>query len=112
MGGPLSAWLVLLLSIASAPPPRAATVTVFGDEIHARGSGTPVLVVSDFAVADPSAAHELVVHANGMDDPDSEGRLVSSAVITINGSLIVGPGHFRHRAAAIKEPVSLAARLA
>jgi len=73
-------------------------------EDFVRGRGVPVIVTRTFAVLDPSAAYTLVVHNGGS---ANQYKLVSSAVITLNGTTVLGPSDFNQPALLIRKTVKL-----
>lgn len=81
---------------------EAADVTVFGPKTYARDTGKPKLVVDNFTIANPADAFTLVIE-NGADKKSR----VASAVILINGVVIVGPEAFDKQVERIQRPVWL-----
>src|SRR6266699_2657998 len=73
-------------------------------EDFVRGRGVPVIVTRTFAVLDPSAAYTLVVHNGGS---ANQYKLVSSAVITLNGTTVLGPGDFNQPVLLIRKTLKL-----
>ncbi len=73
-------------------------------EDFVRGRGVPVIVTRTFAVLDPSAAYTLVVYNGGS---ANQYKLVSSAVITLNGTTVLGPSDFNQPALLIRKTVKL-----
>lgn len=86
---------------------QAANETpVFGPKTYTRTTGKPRPVVDTFAVANPAGDFTLIVR-NGKEDGTQR---VTSAVILLNGQLIVGPQEFNPKVAVIRKAVSLQAQ--
>jgi hypothetical protein len=85
-----AAWLtpaiLLAVLMAAAGLAWATHATVFGPQVYTRAKGTPVAVKKTFRVEAPSGRYSLRVTNRG----------VTSAVITLNGSVILGPKDFTH----------------
>jgi hypothetical protein len=79
-----SVFLFLVLSIVVG---IAAETIVFGPQTYTRGSGRPVAVRKTFPVTQPSGNYTLRVTNRG----------VTSAVITLNGRVILDPDDFTPR---------------
>ncbi|MGR9053798.1 MAG: hypothetical protein ACU84J_14225, partial [Gammaproteobacteria bacterium] len=77
--------------------------TVFGPKVYSREKGKPHAVVDTFSVTDTSHPFTLVIK-NGSDDGSHR---VSSAVITINGLIVVGPDRFNEQVDGIKQSLVL-----
>jgi len=75
---------------------------VFGPALYQRGTGAPNTYQGSFEVCDPSGSFRLVVE-NG---PASTPR-VSSAIILINGTRVVGPSDLSQQVAGLERPVAL-----
>jgi hypothetical protein len=98
--------LASLLAVLLPSPSVAETFLVFGPEVYLRAPGQPVTVVTPFTVADPEAVFTLEI-VNGGDDDDL--ARVSSAVISVNGAVVVGPEEFNQQIRRIEKPVELEA---
>jgi len=76
----------------------------FGAKDYIRGRGAPVVVTDTFIAARPGTAFTLRIDNGG-----SHGQFgrVSSAVITLNGVVVVGPSDFNQQVAVIQKRVAL-----
>jgi archaellum component FlaG (FlaF/FlaG flagellin family) len=79
--------------------------SIFGPRIYTRNSGRPQPVTAQFSVGDPSGDFTLVVRNGGAQD----GR-VSSALIKVNGAVVVDPSEFNQQIERIEKSVSLRAQ--
>lgn len=79
--------------------------SVFGPQVYARNSGRPQPVAAQFSVANPSGDYTLVVRNGGA----QEGR-VSSALVKLNGAVVVDPSEFNQQVKRIEKRVSLQAQ--
>lgn len=101
------AWSLALTMAASFPGVGAAgTFTAFGPEDFVRQTGTPVTEARSFTVADPNLPYLLRIENGGADD--GLGR-VSSAVVTLNGVVVVAPEDFNQTVELIEKELVLAA---
>jgi hypothetical protein len=79
----------------------------FGPKDYVRGRATPVVVTDIFTAARPGAAFTLRIDNGG--SHGQYGR-VSSAIIKLNGAIVVGPSDFNPQVAVITRRVVLQAR--
>src|SRR6266852_436120 len=94
----VAALLALLLAATAF---AADTITVFGPKTYRRGKGKPVRGIYTFQVAGTSLSYTLRIR-NGQEghsdhdgnDGDDDGGPVSSAVVTLNGTQVLGPSDF------------------
>lgn len=93
-------------AVQSAAPVSDLPFVAFGPESFVRGTGGPKEVTKTFTVLNPDAAYTLRV-ANGGADGKSE--RVSSGVLRLNGSDVVGSSDFSQNVAVITKAVKLAA---
>jgi hypothetical protein len=85
-------------------PPVGCPVTVAGPTDVVRRNGKPRGAEFVFASPDPEASHHLRIDNGGM---YGERRPVTSAVVQLNGRLILGPNRFNGRTRAIEEPIDV-----
>lgn len=78
-----------------------------GPENFIRETGAPVTVTKDFEVLNHNTEFILRVYNGGLEDTEAE--LVSSSIISINGTQVVGPEEFNQNVYFIEEPVTLQA---
>lgn len=85
--------------------PAAGSGLVFGPKNYVRSRGAPVVVTDTFDVTTPGA------FALRIDNGGANGQFgrVSSAVITLNGLVVVGPSDFNQQVAVIQRTVALQA---
>ena len=94
----------LLLSLfVWIPSSWSGTFTVFGPQTYTRDSGNPVTVTSNFSVFNPNTTYTLEIQNGGLVDDEFE--KVSSSIISLNGSQIVGPQEFNQTVSFIEKPV-------
>jgi len=106
--------LVVLLAIAAPgghaladPPGRqcgATNFVAFGPQTYTRAHGRPVSISSDFTILDPTAPYWIRIANGGL--REEFGR-VSSAVILLNGQVVVGASSFNRNVESIEEKVTL-----
>jgi hypothetical protein len=90
-------------------PPELAyggTFTVWGPQVYQRSTAAPVPVVSSFSISNPSASYTLKIYNGGRSGLQT-GERVSSAVISLNGAVLVGPQNFNQKITEIGFPVKL-----
>jgi hypothetical protein len=75
----------------------AGTFTVF-QKAYVRQTGAPFSVTDTFSILNPNTSYTLHVDNSG----------ISSAVISVNGVQVLGPGDFNQNVTSIDRPVSLA----
>lgn len=92
--------LVILGFVLSAP--AWGQTPMWGPEVFVRGTGQPVTDTMYFSVPDSTWQYTIVVQ-NGV--PDS--IRVSSATISINGEVIIGPNEFNQNVSEIRKPIQL-----
>ena len=85
----------------------AGTFTAYGPENFTRATAEPAEMTRSFSIRNPNTTYTLRV-ANGGFKGEFEKR-VSSAVIVLNGSTVVGPKEFNQNVALIERPVALLA---
>jgi hypothetical protein len=83
----------------------SSIVYVYGPEVFLRNKETPQTELRQFNVDNPQAIHTMVV-SNG--DENQENR-VSSALISLNGQLVIGPNQFNQQVDNINVPVIVGA---
>lgn len=98
---PLVLLCLLLCGSVQAGHGQAA---IFGPRIYARDSGKPQSVTAQFSVVDPSGDFTLVVRNDG-----AQGGRVSSALIKLNGAVVIHPSEFNRQIERIEKSVSLLA---
>jgi hypothetical protein len=76
---------------------HAGTFTAFGPQKYTRATGAPVTVSNSFTILNPNTQYTLHVDNSG----------VSSAVISVNGTQILGPSDFNPNVASIDRAVTL-----
>lgn len=81
------------------------TIAVFGPEEFHRGRGKPVTETRIFQV--PADGELCVVVVNGLHEPP-QGHRVSSAWLSIDGTMVIGPGDFSQAAGRIQRPFPIA----
>lgn len=97
--------LVLGVLLGVSAPVNAGTYPAFGPERFVRTAGAPEVVTRTFPALDPSAVYTLrIVNSGGSMEP------VSSAVVVLNGVVVIGPSDFNQTVTVIEKPVRLAAR--
>ena len=96
--GPVrGAFLLVVLLLAATSGPRAGTVTIFGPQILTRTTGAPNIFDFTFAAPNPSLPYTLRIDNDG----------VASAVITVNGDVVLGPSEFNPGVALIQRAIPL-----
>ena len=96
----------LLFSLLASVANAALTPTaIFGPESYLRGSGQPLNITNSFTSSRPGESCLLQVYNGGLED--SEVELVSSSVITFNGSQVVSPNEFNQSVAFIEKTVTV-----
>jgi RHS repeat-associated protein len=83
----------------------ASVISAFGPKDYVRSTGQPETVTDTFTTSNPGAA--LLHITNG--GATGQYELVSSAVITLNGVIVVSPGEFSQQIGLIEKIVPLAA---
>ena len=91
-------------TISTATASLAGEVAVFGPKDYVRGTGRPVIVTDTFPVANPTGSFTLHIDNGGAQG--QYGR-VSSAVVTLNGVVVVAPNEFNQQISVIEKPVVL-----
>ena len=76
--------------------------TSYGPQTYQRSSGSPAPVVTAFTIPNPSTSYTLKIYNGGRGT--QTGERVSSAVISVNGVVIVGPQHFNEKVSEIAFP--------
>lgn len=124
--------LVLLgayLNVVALPDEsHAGSFTAFGPKDYVRTSGKPTTVKENFSILDPNTHYTLHLYNGGKNNqhygkPSRWGRLahgwrhfdrdkhsqekVSSAIIRLNGRIIIGPSHFNQNVSHIQKSVRL-----
>jgi hypothetical protein len=94
---------VLSLLLSGTVAPARAANEVFGPEVFVRDTGEPRTEVRTFAVKDLEQPFTLTVR-NG----DGTGARISSAVIMLNGVMVVGPQAFNQQVVVVSREVTLA----
>lgn len=92
--------IVLLGLLMTACSALAGTFPVFGPQNYQRQTGQPQTVSSTFSVLNPNTQYTLHVDNAG----------VSSGVILLNGTQILGPGDFNPNTSSIDRPVTLSVK--
>ena len=96
----------LLLFWATAAP-WAADNLPFGPQSFERGPGKPERIFLTFPADDLQTGHALFLHNGAQEEPEKVAGRVSSAKITLNGELIVGPRDLNRQIGFLKVPVTL-----
>ncbi len=86
---------------------QSAEVSMFGPETFVRSTGSPVTVTNTFNV--PLQRDGIIRIQNSLEDDPVTGQLVSSSVITLNGSNVATPNNFNQTVTFLDVPVSLIA---
>lgn len=94
----------LAVSLLLIRPAWADSPIVFGPKTFQRQTGAPTHYVEQFKSCEANSTHRLVVR-NGL--PDKSRRL-SSAVIRLNGAVVIGPSDLSQVVAKVERPVLLA----
>ncbi len=98
----------IVLSLAGlARMVRAETYVVFSQDFI-RATGAPVTVTEQFAAVDQSRPYTIRIYSGGKNQ--QFGKVVSSAVITLNGQLLVEPQEFNQRVKLIEKQFNLLAQ--
>jgi hypothetical protein len=82
--------------------PAGATLTLFGPQDYVRDRGKPVVVTTTFPGPDVLAHATLRIDNGGL---EGQYTRVSSAVVTLNGVVVVGPSAFNPQVAVIEKSV-------
>ncbi|TAK03378.1 MAG: hypothetical protein EPO39_12285, partial [Candidatus Manganitrophaceae bacterium] len=77
----------------------------FGPQNYVRGTGSPVAEVKSFPALNPATTYTLKIFNGGLQDADFE--RVSSSVISLNGTQIVGPSEFNQNVSYIEKQITL-----
>ena len=85
---------------------EAGTFVLAGPETYQRGAGAPTLATLTFAVRDPGSSYVLVID-NGAGGGPSE--RVTSAILTLNGRVVVGPNRFSKNVTTIRADLAVQA---
>ncbi len=96
--------ITLFASISYANTPKA---TIFGPEVIVRGTGQPVVEEMVFEV--PYAGSAEIQIANGAEDDNTTSERVSSSVISLNDSDVIGPELFNQNVDGLHIPIELLA---
>jgi len=82
---------------------------VFGPEHFIRETGNPDTVIRNFTLFNPQATCTLKIYNGGLVDGDVNGEFekVSSSIIRLNSSQVVGPQSFNQNVSTIEQPISL-----
>ena len=75
----------------------------FGPEDFVRTTATPVTVTRSFSVMNPDTQYFLRVENKGV--PDSGAQVVTSSIISLNGTKVLDPSRFRRAVTFIELPV-------
>lgn len=97
--------LLISLTVLFAEHSAGRSITVFGPEVYMRGTGSPVTVTKTFAGSNPPGTCTLTIFNGGLDHDKS--KKVSSAVVRLNGSQVVGPNEFNQTVDLIQKSVQL-----
>ena len=99
----------LLWLIASSPASASQPIPVFGPQSYQRGEGKPVVSTALFAIRNPNAAYTLRLDNGGRANDPFPGAPVTSAVIRVNGTVVLGPRDFVAGTESLTAPVDLCA---
>lgn len=101
-------WVSVVVLFAALVPRagEASTFAFFGPEDFTRQRGQPAPETRSFTVPNPGSGFTLRIENGGR---DRQYRLVSSAVVRLNGIVVVGPSDFNQTVALIEREVALAA---
>src|SRR3989338_6213636 len=83
----------------------AGEFTAFGPKNFKRGTGSPVTIADNITIRNPDTEFFLRVYNGGLENSESE--LVSSSIILLNGSKVLGPENFNQTVRLIEKPVVL-----
>ena len=101
-------WFFLLSLLVLFPASAySAEFTAFGPKNYIRQSGSPVTVIEQFNVSDPSAAYTFKIYNGGLEDDAYE--KVSSGYVKLNGVEIVNSNNFNQNINNLDVPVVLQA---
>jgi hypothetical protein len=107
-----AAKLVLLgicAQLAFAAPIQAGTFTVFGPQTYTRGEGSPIAQVAIFQVPVPAPNYTLTIENGRRTDDPFTGDTVGSAVVMVNGTVVVGSRELKPKTSVISKPIVLSA---
>ena len=111
VSSPFAAALEHTVAVAAAntSPARATTsltgtLTIFGPKDYVRSRGTPVPVTDTISVPAPLAAATLRIDNHGL---RGQYAPVTSAVVTLNATVVVAPDEFKPQVTVIEKPVPL-----
>ncbi|MCQ9207473.1 MAG: carboxypeptidase regulatory-like domain-containing protein, partial [Omnitrophica bacterium] len=98
--------LIVCLFLISLPAlAQAGEFTVFGPQSFIRETSAPAIVSNNFSVTNPNTEFFLRIYNGGLED--SEAESVSSSVIAINGTQVLGPKDFNQTVKFVEIPVTL-----
>jgi hypothetical protein len=84
----------------------AGTFTVF-NKTYYRTTGEPVTEIDTFSVLSPNTTYTIEIYNGGMEDDPDLNELVSSSVISLNGTETVSPNEFNQNVNFIQKPITL-----
>src|SRR6266446_3636530 len=88
----MRSWLLAIVLLLVLPCVGfAASFVAYGPENFIRQSGPPTTITRTFTVLDPNTTYTLVIQNGGL---NNEFQRVSSAVVTVNGVLVLQPNDF------------------
>lgn len=97
--------IACLLLMGFTAPALAGEFSVFGPKNFIRETGDPVRVSHNFSVKTPNTQFILRLYNGGLSDTTTD--LVSSSLVYLNGTEILGPRDFNQTVKYIEIPVTL-----
>ncbi len=90
--------------LLSAMESSAGTFTAFGPKTFTRGSGKPIIETASFNIKNPSTTYTLMIYNGGT---NSEYSKISSAIIKLNGSVILDTSDFNQQVSQLQKQVAV-----
>ncbi len=100
----LAAFFFLIIASQSV---FAGTYSVLAPQGFQRQTGAPVTENISFSVANPAGTYTISIYNGGLDDHELTGELVSSSIISLNGTQIFGPSEFNKNVTTLTKSISL-----
>jgi hypothetical protein len=98
-----AAFVTALVVVALPSTSHAGTWVAFQNS-YTRGTGSPVTVTNTFTLLNPATQYTLKAFNGGLQNDTSE--LVSSSVVYLNGTQVVGPANFNQSVAEVNVTIS------
>ncbi len=104
---PFASLLIILLLFIFLIPSLAwsGEFTAFGPQSYTREPGPPITLTNNFSVLNPNTEFSLRVYNGGLEDTEAE--LISSMVISLNGTKVVWPQEFNQKVTFIEKELTL-----